>query len=113
MEDVRQLCERVIVIDHGTLLFDGKLTNLTREYTNHKLITVVFEKNVSEKDIAKLGKIVSYDFPRVVISVMRENSNKVTSKLLKDFPVEDLNIQEPNIEDIIREVFSRKAEAKK
>lgn len=109
MEDVRQLCERVIVIDHGTILFDGKLDNLVKEYTKYKLITVVFEKKIEEKDLEKLGRIKENEFPKVVLSVKREDSNKVTSKLLKDYPVEDLNIQEPDIEDIIREVFSRKA----
>ncbi len=109
MEDVRQLCERVIVIDHGSLLFDGKLDNLVKEYTKNKLITVVFEKKVDEKDLKKLGEIKENDFPKVVLSVKREDSNEVTSKLLKDFPVEDLNIQEPDIEDIIRQVFARKA----
>lgn len=108
MEDVRQLCERVIVIDHGTLLFDGKLDELIREYTQHKLITVVFDKQVPLEKIEKLGKVKEYDFPKVVLSVKRDESNRVTSKLLKDFPVEDLNIQEPDIEDIIREVFSKK-----
>lgn len=108
MEDVRQLCERVIVIDHGMLLFDGKLDELVKEYTKYKLITVTFEKDVAEKDLTKLGRIVEYEAPKAILSVKREDSNKSTSKLLKDYPVIDLNIEEPDIEDIIREVFSRK-----
>ncbi|MGE5042161.1 MAG: ABC transporter ATP-binding protein [Candidatus Levyibacteriota bacterium] len=108
MEDVRQLCERVIVIDHGMLLFDGRLDALVKEYTQHKLISIVFEKKVERKDLEKLGTVLEYDFPKVILSVNRKDSNQATSKLLKDFPVADLNIQEPDIEDIIREVFSRK-----
>lgn len=107
MEDVRQLCERVIVIDHGNILFDGKLDNLIKEYTKYKLITVVFEKEVGRERLERLGKIVEYEFPKAVLSVKKADSNEVTSKLLRDFPVEDLNIQEPDIEDIIREVFTR------
>ncbi len=107
MEDVRQLCERVIVIDHGKLLFDGKLDNLIKEYTKYKLITVVFEKEVKEQELAKLGKVIEYDFPKAILSVKREDSNKVTSKLLKNFAIDDLNIQEPDVEDIIREVFTK------
>ena len=111
MEDVKQLCNRVIVIDHGTILFDGKLDNLVKEYTKYKLITVVFEKEVGREKLEKMGKIIEYEFPKAVLSVKKAESNEVTSKLLKDFPVEDLNIQEPDIEDIIREVFSRKGHA--
>ncbi|HMS22167.1 MAG TPA: ATP-binding cassette domain-containing protein [Candidatus Levybacteria bacterium] len=108
MEDVRQLCERVIVIDHGTLLFDGKLDNLIHEYTHHKTISVILEKQVPLHKLEKLGEIKEHDFPKVVLSVKREDSNKITTRLLKDFPVLDLNIEEPDIEEIIREVFSRK-----
>lgn len=108
MEDVRQLCERVIVIDHGALLFDGRLDELIKEYTKHKLITVILSKEVPRDTLEKLGQIKEYDFPKVILAVKREESNEVTSKLLKDFPVEDLNIQELDIEDIIREVFSKK-----
>lgn len=108
MEDVRQLCDRVIVIDHGALLFDGKLDELIREYTQNKIITVVLEKEVSREKLEKLAIVKEYEFPKVVLSVKREDSNRITSKLLKDFPVADLNIEEPDIEDIIREVFSKK-----
>ncbi|MBP7832823.1 MAG: ATP-binding cassette domain-containing protein [Candidatus Levybacteria bacterium] len=108
MEDVRQLCERVIVIDHGVILFDGKLDNLIKEHTQHKFITVLFEKDVTREALSKLGKIQEFEFPKAVISVKRTEVNKVTTELLKSFPVIDLNIEEPDIEDIIREVFSKK-----
>ncbi|MBP6913021.1 MAG: ATP-binding cassette domain-containing protein [Candidatus Levybacteria bacterium] len=108
MEDVRQLCERVIVIDHGTLLFDGKLDNLIKEYTQNKTISLILEKPVDRLKLEKLGEVTEYDFPKVVLSVKRKESNTITTKLLKDFPVIDLNIEEPDIEDIIREVFSKK-----
>lgn len=108
MEDVRQLCERVIVIDHGEILFDGKLDNLIHKYTQNKFISVIFEKEVKEEKLSKLGKIQEFEFPKAVLSVKRSEANTVTAKLLKDFPVLDLNIEEPDIEDIIREVFSKK-----
>ena len=113
MEDVRQLCERVIVIDHGAILFDGKLDNLIREYTKNKTITVVFEKEVKAEKLKQFGEIQEYDFPKVVLSVKRRDSNTITAKLLKDFPVLDLNIEEPDIEDIIREVFNNNQDTKK
>lgn len=108
MEDVRQLCDRVIVIDHGELLFDGQLDNLIHKYTQNKLISVIFEKEVTREKLQKLGKIQSFEMPKAVISVKRSEANNVTSELLKSFPVLDLNIEEPDIEDIIREVFSSK-----
>lgn len=108
MEDVRQLCKRVIVIDHGTLLFDGKLQDLIKEYTRNKLITIIFEKDIEQKDINKFGEVKEFELPRAVISVKREESNAITSKLLADFPIADLNIEEVGIENIVRDIFLKK-----
>lgn len=108
MDDVKELCERVIIIDHGRILFDGKLADIIRKFADHKLITVVFSKAVDEKVLAKLGTVKEFEAPRAVISVKRDKATKIASKLLEDLPVEDLNIEEPKIEDIIREVFTGK-----
>lgn len=106
MKDVEQLCERVIVIDHGKILYDGSLADIVKQYTTHKTIRVVFTKPVSTEKITKLGKILSYEDTNLMLMVPRERSNQTAAKLLEDFPVEDLNIEEPNIEEIIQDVFS-------
>lgn len=108
MEDVRQLCERVIIIDHGAILYDGRLENIVKEYATHKSITLIFEKPVSKESLEKLGKVTEFDDLKATIEVTREKTNKVAAHLLEKFPVEDLNIEEANIEDIIRDVFSKK-----
>lgn len=106
MEDVEELCERVIIIDKGKILFDGKLEDIVKKYAKHKLLYVVFSKLVERKELAKLGKVKEFDFPKALIAVPRENSNHAAAALLDKFPVGDLNIEEPAIEDIIRDVFS-------
>ena len=107
MEDVRQLCDRIIVIDHGSILFDGKFDELVKKHTQQKIISVIFEKEVLREKLLKLGIIKDFDLPKVVLLVKRENANSVAEKLLKDFSVLDMNIEEPDIEDVIRNVFSK------
>lgn len=108
MKDVEQLCERIIIIDHGKILYDGKLEDIVKKYVKNKTLSVIFTKPVEHKKLEKLGKILEIDGPKVILSVPREKSNHVASKLLEDFPVEDLNIEEANIEEIIRDVFTKK-----
>ena len=108
MEDVRQLAKRVIVIDHGTILYDGKLDNLVKKFASHKLLSVVLDEMVPKEKLEEVGVVVSYEYPKVVIKVKRKDSNDAASLLLKKFPVDDLNIEEPDIEDVIRDVFSTK-----
>lgn len=106
MEDVRQLCNRVIVIDHGLILYDGMLENLVKTFATHKILEIVFNKDVSKEKLAKAGEIVIFEFPKATIKVNREQSNRIASLILSEFPVEDLNIMEPDIEDVIRDVFT-------
>ena len=108
MGDVQQLCQRVIIIDQGKILFDGNLTEIVKKYADHKVIKVVFNEPVNEKKLKKIGKIKEYQFPQAVLTVKRGVSNAAAAELLKSFPVADLNIEEPPIEDIIREVFTGK-----
>lgn len=108
MKDVEQLCERVIIIDHGKILYDGKLANIVKKYAKNKSITVLFGKPVEKAKLAKLGNVTEYEERRAVISVSRDKSNQAAAKLLDAFPVEDLNIEETNIEEIIRDVFANK-----
>ncbi len=108
MEDVRQLCERVIIIDHGKLLYDGKLDDIVKEYASHKKLSVTFTEQVSKEHLKKLGKVELYEMPKAVISVPFEKTRVVATQLLKDFPVDDINIEEPDIEDIIRKIFTTK-----
>lgn len=109
MKDVEQLCERVIIIDHGRVLYDGSLENIVRKYAKHKLITIVFEKPVLREQLEKLGKVEEFEGTKAVISIPRTKSSHIAAELLDKFSIQDLNIEEPNIEEIIRDVFSKTA----
>jgi len=108
MDDVKELCNRVIIIDKGKIFFDGQLNEIIKKYADHKILEVVFNKPVDKQDLNKIKniKIKKFDFPQAVIAVKRKSANQVASDLLKDFPIADLNITESSIEDIIREVFT-------
>ena len=108
MDDVKELCERVIIIDKGRLLFDGALAEIIKKFANHKLLTAVFSEEVNREDLEKIGQVKEFDYPRAVISVKRTVASQAAAQLLQNFPVADLNIEEPQIEDIIREVFTGK-----
>lgn len=111
MDDVKELCKRVIIIDKGTVLFDGQLDDIVKKYADHKNISVVLDKKLTprqEGSLKTLGGIKEFSYPKLVLQVPRENSNKVAAKLLQSYPVADLNIEESQIEDIIREVFTGK-----
>jgi len=108
MDDVKELCRRVIIIDKGQIFFDGSLDEIIKKHADHKTLQVTFDQPVAKKDFGPYQsiKITSFDFPKATFKVKRRLTNQAAAKLLQNFPVADINITEPRIEDIIREVFT-------
>lgn len=108
MEDVRLLCERIIMIDHGRIAFDGSLSEIVERIADHKILSVIFQDQILKDQLGGLGEVVEFDLPRVVIKVPRREVSLRAAQLLSQFNVDDLNIEEPPIEDIIHELFTGK-----
>ncbi|MEK7611445.1 MAG: ATP-binding cassette domain-containing protein [Patescibacteria group bacterium] len=106
MEDVKRLCDRVIMIDHGRIAFDGQLSEIVEEIADHKILSVIFQDPIIKDQLGGLGEVIEFDLPRVVLKVPRREVSLRAAQLLSQFNVEDLNIEEPPIEDIIRELFT-------
>lgn len=107
MGDVQALCKRIIIINHGKILFDGLLTDLIKEYAPFKIIRFISEKNIDRKLLGEFGVVKNLDYPVVSLSVPGDRVNASVGKLLKMFSIDDLTIEDPDIEDIIRDVFSK------
>lgn len=108
MDDVKELCERVIIIDQGKILFDGKLQNVIDRYARTKILTFTFAQDVKISDLEKFGTVKEFEFPKVKLTVKREEATKYAAKILNEYEVADVVIEEPPIEAIIREVFTGK-----
>jgi ABC-2 type transport system ATP-binding protein len=106
MDDVKELCQRIIIIDKGKVIFDGRLAEIVEKFASHKILSVVFSKEFDLKKLDEIGEIKEIDFPHVKIMVQREASNLAAAELLQHFPVADLNIEEIPIDDVIRQVFT-------
>ena len=106
MEDVKDLCKRVIVIDKGRILFDGKLSDLVKKYVNYKIIHFEFRDIVSKDDLKEFDKLEYFDGKRGKIHVKREDVTRVTAKLLKSFTIEDIDIEEVSLDDVVRTIFN-------
>lgn len=112
MDDVKELCDRAIIIEAGQLIFDGKLQNIIDKFARNKILSLVFAEAVDIEKLNKFGQVKDYaqhgSAATATILVPRKKATDVASQILKQLPVEDLNIEEPPIEAIIREVFEHK-----
>jgi len=105
MEDVKKLAKRVIIINQGKIIFDGQLQDIIDRHAKNKIISLVLSNEVPRSTLEKFGQIKKFQFPQVKLITPRAQAAKTASKLLNDFPIIDLDIEEPPIEAIIRDVF--------
>jgi len=107
MADVTSLCDRIIIIHHGQLRYDGSLTSLSRRIAPYKLIGVALGE-VMDCDLRCYGDLVSTENGdgKQYIQVHAEQVNEITARILQDLPVRDLTIEDPPIEDVIERAFN-------
>lgn len=107
MADVTALCERIIIIHHGQLKYDGGIANLSRRIAPYKLIGVLLEK-ADGYDLSQYGEPVQNeeDAEKHYIQVKAEDVTQVTSRMLSDLPIHDITITDPPIEDVIERAFN-------
>jgi ABC-2 type transport system ATP-binding protein len=109
MADIQALCERVIIIDHGKLFFDGKLDEIVDRFADFKLITIQCENadRHPAENLARYGEVTEKTATTITLKVKRDRVISVCKTLLDELPVTDIDIQEVPIEDVIRQIFAR------
>lgn len=107
MDDIRELAKRVLVIHSGEIIYDGQLDALVTKYAPYKLLKLKFEmKPITQEDVRQYGEVVSNDAASITVRVSRKDAKKIASELLNSsLPIDDIDISEPEVEDVIREVF--------
>jgi ABC-2 type transport system ATP-binding protein len=107
LQDIEALCRRVIVIDHGTAVFDGPLADLHRQGGSTR--TLVVDLVDEAAPISVPGAVTRrVEGPRQWLSFPADASAApLVAAVAAAYDVADLSIQEPDIEDVIRELYSR------
>jgi ABC-2 type transport system ATP-binding protein len=109
MADIEELCRRVIIIDHGTLFFDGRLDQVLDRFADFKLVTIrcVAGAICPDDHLSRYGEVMEHSEAVIRLKVKRDRVIQVCKVLLDELPVSDIDIEEVPIEDIIRQIFTR------
>ena len=107
MEDIKELCKRVIIIDNGKIIYDGELAKLIDKYAPFKELKITLDGNgVKKSDLEKYGEVASFEKHLAVIRVDRGRVKEVAAKVLSsNLPVDDIIIDEVEIDRVIRRIF--------
>ncbi len=108
MEDIETLCERILLIQEGSLVFDGPLVDVMHRYSPHKVLTAYFQNPwtaAERKQAIFPGEVIEIDQKHVRLRVPRDEISKCTKELLTRYAVADISIEESEIGDVIEEIF--------
>ncbi len=106
MADVTALCDRIIVIDKGKVLYDGNFRALIEKVAPYKILRLQFEQPVGKAQLARFGNVEDCDGLTAVLHVPREEATETASLMLNEMQIDDMNFEDPPVEDIIRDVFA-------
>jgi ABC-2 type transport system ATP-binding protein len=109
MDDVAALCPRVIVIDQGRLRYDGALGKLVEQIRPDKSVILRYTHKPDRALLERIGTVASCDDAKAVVRVARPALRDAVAHLLGDPNLADLTIEDPPLEEVLRDLFARPA----
>jgi ABC-2 type transport system ATP-binding protein len=109
LSDVEKLCERVMIIDHGHLLYDGGLAALRERFGGKRELVVDFAEEYPSPGVegaeigAREGSRVTYQFERKTIT-----ASDLIGRISARYRIHDLEVREPDIEATIRRIYEER-----
>ncbi len=111
MADITALCDRVILIYAGQLIYDGSLDGLVERFAPYREVQLELTHAVSDPEklrqqISQFGEVEEIAGQSVRLLVRRDTLTATVSQILIDFEILDLTVTEPPIEEVIGRVFT-------
>ncbi|MEM3074773.1 MAG: ATP-binding cassette domain-containing protein [Candidatus Pacearchaeota archaeon] len=109
IQDIERLCKRIIIINHGRIVYDGDLEQLNEKYLKNKIVSVKFEDNFNGFELKGVKVLKSEKYS----ADFEIDTNKISIKelidyLVKKYEVLDINISGTPIEEIIARIYNEK-----
>lgn len=107
MKDVAALCQRVVIIAHGQIKYDGSLSGIVDRFSGQKLITLQIAGSDPPRNLERFGQVVELQMPKVKLRMDRAGVPKALAEILAQHAVEDVVVEDPPLEEVIADLFSQ------
>ncbi|MFF1285294.1 ATP-binding cassette domain-containing protein [Streptomyces sp. NPDC058299] len=109
LQDIEQLCSRVMVIDHGRLVYDGSLDGLHEAGESERTLVVDLERELPPVEVAS-ARVVRVEGPRQWLAFPAgQSAAPLVADLAARYPLVDLSVREPDIEAVIARMYAERA----
>ena len=110
MQDIEKTCNRLIIIDKGLKVYDGSIENIREVYGTTRQLDVEFQEKVAVKPIENVviqelneldGRKMRFIFENKQVKI-----DALMNELLTQYNIKDINVAEPDIESLIRKIYT-------
>lgn len=101
INDIEDLCKRSIIINHGSIVYDGSLDKINQDYNSKKIIKLKFSKEIKQDMLNAYGQVNDFNGFDAEIEVPRNNANDISRNLLSNLPILDFTIEDIPLEKAI------------
>lgn len=114
MVDIEKVCSRIMIIDHGNIVYDGSLQQIRAAYGKQRKLVIEFEDDVPDFDLQNASCVKSEGRKRWFAFDRFETSpSALIASISSRYPILDLAVEEPEIEEIVRTIYQGKPPAGK
>jgi ABC-2 type transport system ATP-binding protein len=106
LADIERLCSRLLILDHGRVIYDGAIERLIERYGEERTLVVDLEEPAPPLEVDG-ARVVRVDGPRQWLRFRRGQTSaaRLTAEIAARAPLVDLAIEEPDIEDVVRRIY--------
>lgn len=108
MGDIEELCKRVVIINKGSKIYDGLLSELISKYSTDKTISIFLPDLDSRKKFAQIKANKKLNEQNGIIKSSNENISNIVKQIFDQFPAENISISDPSAEEVITKIFNEK-----
>ena len=107
LADIERLCSRLLIIDHGRVIYDGAIERLIERYGEERTLVVDLEEAAAPLEVDG-ARVVRVEGPRQWLRFRRDEitAARLTAAVAAKAPLVDLTVEEPDIEDVVRRIYA-------
>ncbi|MCX4620385.1 ATP-binding cassette domain-containing protein [Streptomyces albogriseolus] len=110
LQDIEQVCSRVMVIDHGRLVYDGALAGLHEVGESERTLVVDLERERPPVEVPAPARVVRVEGARQWVAFpASESAAGLVARIAERYPLVDLSVREPDIEAVIAKMYAERA----
>ncbi|MFF4382365.1 ATP-binding cassette domain-containing protein [Kitasatospora sp. NPDC001547] len=110
LTDIEQLCGRVMVIDHGRVVYDGGLEGLHATGRSERTLVVDLAQELAHPVEVPGARVTRVEGPRQWLAFpAQESAAPIVAAVAARYPLVDLSVREPAIEDVIARMYAEAA----